>query len=87
MQDHTNGATNKATIYAIFRVYWVGQNNMGLQIYLDPESLRRSGRLKFEKERGSEGEPEPEVWAVVPGTDRTDQNGVWYNVLNRENEG
>jgi len=64
MQDNTNRATNnKATIYAIFRVYWVGQENMGLEIYLDPESLRRSGRLKFEGE----------VWSVVPGTG---QNGV-----------
>ncbi|KAI0392222.1 hypothetical protein F5Y17DRAFT_437188 [Xylariaceae sp. FL0594] len=58
MQTHTNATTNnnKATIYAIFRVYSVGQDDMGLAIYLDPESLRRSRQLIFE---GG-------TWTVVP---------------------
>ncbi|KAI0508878.1 hypothetical protein F5B22DRAFT_638424 [Xylaria bambusicola] len=48
------------TIYVIFRVYWLGQKDMGLAIYLDPESLKRSGHLKFQSE----------LWSVVPGTDQ-----------------
>ncbi len=60
IQDNVNGSDNTGnTIYVIFRVYWLGQEDMGLAIYLDPESLRRSGHLKFQSE----------LWSVVPGTD------------------
>ncbi|KAI0182894.1 hypothetical protein EV127DRAFT_40641 [Xylaria flabelliformis] len=59
MQDNTNETENTSTIYVIFRVYWLGQENMGLEIYLDPESLRRSGQLKFQGE----------LWTVVPKKD------------------
>ncbi|KAI1421444.1 hypothetical protein F5Y12DRAFT_767727 [Xylaria sp. FL1777] len=64
IQGNFNGTDNIGnTIYVIFRVYWLGQENMGLAIYLDPESLRRSGHLKFQSE----------LWSVVPGID---QDGV-----------
>ncbi|KAI1633135.1 hypothetical protein F4809DRAFT_624584 [Biscogniauxia mediterranea] len=47
---------NPSRIYAIFRVYHLGQDNMGLRIYFDPESLRLSGKLEFTAE----------TWSVVP---------------------
>ncbi|KAI1118839.1 hypothetical protein F5Y14DRAFT_397902 [Nemania sp. NC0429] len=60
IQDNANGSESTGnTIYVIFRVYWLGQEDIGLAIYLDPESLRRSGQLKFQSE----------LWSVVPGTD------------------
>ncbi|KAL4806048.1 hypothetical protein BDV18DRAFT_160118 [Aspergillus unguis] len=37
-------------VYVIFRVHHLGQRNMGLQVYVDPESLRRDGRLVFQSE-------------------------------------
>ncbi|KAI1297487.1 hypothetical protein F5Y03DRAFT_386916 [Xylaria venustula] len=58
---NVNGNDNAGnTIYVIFRVYWLGQEDMGLAIYVDPESLRMSGHLKFQGE----------LWTVVPGTGR-----------------
>lgn len=59
MQDNTNSAGNaKGNIYVIFRVYYLGQDSMGLEIYVDPEALRIKEQLKFQ----SEG------WTVVPAT-------------------
>ncbi|KAI1188940.1 hypothetical protein F5B17DRAFT_450976 [Nemania serpens] len=58
IQDNVNGTNTGSNIYIIFRVYWLGQDDIGLAIYLDPESLRRSGHLKFQSE----------LWSVVPGT-------------------
>jgi hypothetical protein len=52
----SEGAENLETIYAIFRVYNLGQDNMGVRIYLDPESLRLAGRLRFTAEQ----------WSAVP---------------------
>ncbi|KAI0424953.1 hypothetical protein F5Y09DRAFT_118782 [Xylaria sp. FL1042] len=58
MQNNTNQQNHaSATIYVIFRVYWLGQDNVGLRIYLDPESLRRTHQLEFTSE----------LWSVVPG--------------------
>lgn len=37
-------------IYVIFRVYYLGRDDMGLEIYLDPERLRSQGRLAFTAE-------------------------------------
>ncbi|KAJ0306261.1 hypothetical protein COL516b_004717 [Colletotrichum fioriniae] len=48
---------NSDTVYVIFRVYNLGQANMGLKVYLDPETLRRSEQLKFTAE----------TWSVIPG--------------------
>ncbi|EXF75687.1 hypothetical protein CFIO01_04620 [Colletotrichum fioriniae PJ7] len=47
---------NSDTVYVIFRVYNLGQANMGLKVYLDPETLRRSEQLKFTAE----------TWSVIP---------------------
>ncbi|KAI1125093.1 hypothetical protein F5Y10DRAFT_284521 [Nemania abortiva] len=59
IQNNFNGTNNTGNnIYVIFRVYWLGQEEIGLAIYVDPESLRRSGHLKFQGE----------LWSVVPGT-------------------
>lgn len=56
MQENTVTMGNSSTIYVIFRVYNLGQDNMGLKIYLDPEALRVSDALKFTAES----------WSVVP---------------------
>ncbi|KAK8076963.1 hypothetical protein PG996_003133 [Apiospora saccharicola] len=56
MQENTGTTGNSSTIYVIFRVYNLGQDNMGLKIYLDPEALRVSEALKFTAES----------WSVVP---------------------
>ncbi|KAK2034152.1 hypothetical protein LX32DRAFT_722382 [Colletotrichum zoysiae] len=45
------------TLYVIFRVYNVGQENIGVKVYVDPETLRLAGRLQFTGE----------TWSVVPG--------------------
>ncbi|KAH9237080.1 hypothetical protein K456DRAFT_1495726 [Colletotrichum gloeosporioides 23] len=45
------------TMYVIFRVYNLGQQDIGLKVYVDPETLRLAGRLKFTGE----------TWSVVPG--------------------
>ena len=34
-------------VYMILRVYDLGQDEIGLRIYLDPETLRRNNSLKF----------------------------------------
>ncbi|KAL4881114.1 hypothetical protein BJY04DRAFT_218629 [Aspergillus karnatakaensis] len=37
-------------IYLIFRVHHLGKRDMGLQVYVDPESMRQDGRLVFSAE-------------------------------------
>ena len=44
------------TIYAIFRVFNLGRDDMDLRVYLDPEALRQQDDLKFTSES----------WSVVP---------------------
>ncbi|KAK8009461.1 hypothetical protein PG991_012012 [Apiospora marii] len=56
MQENSVAAGNKSTIYVIFRVYYLGQDSMGLKIYVDPEALRVSQSLKFTAES----------WSVTP---------------------
>ncbi|KAI0157391.1 hypothetical protein GGR57DRAFT_510975 [Xylariaceae sp. FL1272] len=57
MQDNTNWPNNATgSIYVIFRVYYLGQDTMGLEIYVDPDALRRTDQLKFQAES----------WSVVP---------------------
>jgi hypothetical protein len=41
------------SIYVIFRVYNLGQESMGLKIYMDPGTLRRNGSLDFTAEQWS----------------------------------
>ncbi|KAI0549334.1 hypothetical protein F4679DRAFT_547579 [Xylaria curta] len=60
MQATTNGPEGTFPhhrIYIIFRVYNLGKKSIGHTIYVDPESLRAKGALKF---TGGN-------WAVVPG--------------------
>ncbi|RWA07221.1 hypothetical protein EKO27_g7884 [Xylaria grammica] len=56
MRDNAITANNTEKIYAIFRVYYLGQENMGLKVYIDPEALRLSGQLEFAAD----------TWSVVP---------------------
>ncbi|KAI0198817.1 hypothetical protein F4808DRAFT_472474 [Astrocystis sublimbata] len=57
--QNNSGQRNDApdTIYVIFRVFWLGHENMGLRVYLDPEALRRTNQLEFQSES----------WSVIPG--------------------
>ncbi|KAI0189712.1 hypothetical protein EV127DRAFT_495663 [Xylaria flabelliformis] len=60
MQTTSNGPRGTFPhdrIYIIFRVYNLGKKSIGHTIYVDPESLRTKGALKFT----------PEKWTVVPG--------------------
>jgi hypothetical protein len=45
----TEGET-AAEVYIILRVYNLGQEDVGLHIYLDPETRRRKKELKFTAE-------------------------------------
>ncbi|KAI0866635.1 hypothetical protein F4860DRAFT_457982 [Xylaria cubensis] len=54
MKDITN---NFKKVYVICRVYNLGKQSMSCAIYVDPESLRTKGALKFATEK----------WVVVPG--------------------
>jgi hypothetical protein len=56
MQKHVLTLGNNKTVYVIFRVYNLGRADMGLKIYLDPETLRFDNRLSFTAE----------TWSVVP---------------------
>lgn len=58
MKDNAIDAENRDTIYAIFRVYNLGRDDMGLKIYIDPESLRLSEQLGFTAE----------TWSVAPSS-------------------
>lgn len=37
-------------VYMILRVFDLGQDEIGLRIYLDPETLRRNNSLRFTAE-------------------------------------
>lgn len=50
MRTTTNGPSgsdNQHEVYVVFRVFNLGMESTGLQIYVDPEQQRRSGRLRF----------------------------------------
>lgn len=58
MKESALGAESSNKVYIIFRVYDIGRvGNLGLQIYLDPETLRLSQQLEFTAE----------TWSVKPG--------------------
>lgn len=46
--QHTGQAN--PDVYLIFRVYCLGKRDMGLQVYVDPEGMRREGSLVFRSE-------------------------------------
>ena len=58
MKDSALGPQNLGHVYVIFRVYNLGQDSMGVKMYVDPGTLRLDGSLVF---RG-------EQWSVVPAT-------------------
>lgn len=58
MRNNVLTGGNKHSIYVIFRVFNLGRDDIGLKVYLDPESLRLSRQLKFTAF----------VWSVVPGS-------------------
>ena len=37
-------------IYVILRVFNLGQEDMGMRIYVDPASMERNGELQFQAE-------------------------------------
>ncbi|EFW99767.1 hypothetical protein CMQ_85 [Grosmannia clavigera kw1407] len=55
MNDVLYGDTSK--VYMIFRVFHLGQQNMGCKIYVDPAAADDCGKLRFT----------PSTWSVVPG--------------------
>lgn len=69
MRDNVLTADNTNKIYVIFRVYNLGQDNVGVKVYLDQESLRISGQLKFTAE----------TWSVVPT--EVNQNSIPVGVF------
>jgi hypothetical protein len=44
-------------IYAIFRVFNLGSDSIGLKVLVDPETMRQRGELAFATER----------WSVIAG--------------------
>lgn len=59
MQRTSNGPSgnsNQSEIYAVFRVFNLGKDSMGLRIYIDPEEQRKAGKLRFTTDK----------WVVVP---------------------
>ncbi len=53
MESTTNGLQgneNQSAVYALFRVFGLGRNSMGLKIYIDPAEQRRLGKLAFTSE-------------------------------------
>ena len=57
MEDNTLRGGNRDSVYGVFRVYNLGQADMDLKIYIDPEDLRETNSLNFTAEN----------WSVVPG--------------------
>lgn len=49
--------TTDESIYMIFRVFNLGNNAIGVRIYMDPDRMKREGRLIFTADR----------WTVTPG--------------------
>lgn len=58
MRNNVLGSGNTDEVYVIFRVYDLGRADrpLGLNVYLDPETLRLEGQLEFTAS----------TWAVVP---------------------
>jgi len=47
---HGPDDVTKKEVYIIIRVYNLGQANMGVRLYVDPEGLRQRGELNFTAE-------------------------------------
>ncbi|KAH1631885.1 hypothetical protein KXV25_001395 [Aspergillus fumigatus] len=56
MWTDRNVELEEPEIYVVFRVYYLGKENMGLKVYVDPERLRQEERLIFS----------PESYSVYP---------------------
>lgn len=56
MRSHVFRPGKNDVIYVVFRVFNLGHTDVGLKIYVDPETLRLEEKLKFI----------PETWMVVP---------------------
>lgn len=54
--DPSKPATN---IYIILRVFNLGQDNIGMRLYVDPATMKREGQLLFE----------PSSYIVTPGVE------------------
>ena len=50
MQQYSLAKGSKDHVYMILRLFRLGAMDMGLKIYIDPESLRRDGALVFTPE-------------------------------------
>lgn len=66
MQGNVLGFGGVDEIYVIFRVYDLGRAGrpLGLNVYVDPETLRREGQLDFIPENPRQ----VSKWSVVPST-------------------
>lgn len=51
--------TAATNIYIILRVFNLGQDNIGMRLYVDPMTMRREGHLLFE----------PSSYIVTPGVE------------------
>ncbi|KAL2822753.1 hypothetical protein BDW59DRAFT_173698 [Aspergillus cavernicola] len=51
------GAEGQHSVYVIFRIFNVGQANMGMKVYVDPNLMRERRELSFTAE----------TWSIVPG--------------------
>lgn len=54
----------RSRVYLVLRVFGVESQRIGMQVYLDPESLRRNGQLVF---TGA-------TWSVTPGNGSTSED-------------
>lgn len=68
MWTDRNVELEEPEIYVVFRVYYLGKENMGLKVYVDPERLRQEERLIFS--------PSPTVFIPV-WSHSCDQPGIW----------
>lgn len=55
MQENTNGNSNRAAVFIIFRVYNLDMESgeVGLKILADPKAMRVRGELEFAVESWS----------------------------------
>ncbi|KAI0198798.1 hypothetical protein F4808DRAFT_245663 [Astrocystis sublimbata] len=47
MRDNNDHAVRYNILHVIFRVYWLSQENIGLEVHFNPQLLRRTNRLTF----------------------------------------
>lgn len=56
MQDAHVEEAGRGKVYMILRVFDLDGPNTGMRVYIDPEKLRRDGKLRFTGE----------TWSVIP---------------------